>query len=325
MSKQTLSKAWIDANRAIADSPAAAYLSRVGTGSRRTVQQSMARLAEMVVGEKVDPFKLRWERLDRKSTVDLRARLKEESAPATANKLLSVLKGVLRAARDMGLMTEAAFQTSASLEMVKASPAQRGTALAPGLLTDLFKACETESGASGRRDAAMLAVFLCSGLRRAEAAALDVADYEQATGRLHIRGERPEYDRLVVLSRPARRAVKDWLEVRTSEPGPLLLPVDRGGLIRFRRMTDQAIYDIFGRIAARANVPALTLRDLRRAYVVSLIRAGKPLEEVQYLVGHASWFTTATYRLLASDKDAGSYDLDRLPYPATNRTREVRR
>ncbi len=52
---------------------------------------------------------------------------------------------------------------------------------------------------------ALLAVFLSSGLRRAEAAALEVADYDAASGRLHIRGERPEYDRLVDLPIPARK------------------------------------------------------------------------------------------------------------------------
>lgn len=307
---------WIDSGRSIAKSPAAAYVSKLGKGSQRTIQQSLTTIAAMLAGDGADPMNLRWEKLTRTDTVKLRTELKEKFAAATANKMLSALRGVLRAARDMGLMKEGDFQTAASLEIIKEEPAAAATP-APftmAVLKSLFQACASEPGASGRRDAAMLAIFLSSGLRRAEAAGLDMADYDQAKGRLHIRGERPEYDRLVQLLGPARAALADWLRVRTNEPGPLLLPVDRGGLIRFRRMTDQAVYDIFGRIVERAGVPDVTLRDLRRAYVISLIRAGHPIDQVQYLVGHASWFTTSAYSELAKDKVSPSYDLEKLPY-----------
>jgi integrase len=302
---------WLDPGRTIAGSPAATYLATVGQGSRRTVQQSLSVLASLLAGEGADPMKIRWERLRRPDTVELRSAIKERFAPATANKILSVLRGALRAARDLGLMNEGDFQTTASLEYVKGPAPAGGIAVTMDLLSRLFDACAADAGAAGRRDAALLSIFLSSGLRRAEAAALDMGDYDAGSGRLHIRGERPEYDRLVTLPKPARRALADWVRIRTGTPGPLLLPVDRGGLIRFRRMTDQAVYDIFGRITQRAGAPEVTLRDLRRAYVISLIRAGKPIQEVQYLVGHASWFTTAAYRDLA---DADGYDLARLPY-----------
>ena len=218
----------------------------------------------------------------------------------------------------MKLMSEADFQAAASLELIKPSRSNAtgdgSTAITPTILRQLFEACSKDHTAAGRRDAAMLAIFLSSGLRRAEAAMLDVGDHDPKTGRLHIRGERPEYDRLVTLGAPARQAVGDWLAVRSSEPGPLLLPVDRGGIVRFRRMTDQAIYDIFSRMVARTETAGVTLRDLRRAYVISLIRSGKPLDEVQYLIGHASWFSTTAYQELATKKESEGYDVEHLPY-----------
>jgi len=292
------------------------YLAKLGMGSRRTVQQSMASLAAMIAGGETDPRKLRWERLSRADTVNLRSELQERFAPATANKMLSVLRGVLRTARDMGIMSERAFQTAASLESIKQTTQSSLVPVGPKTLEGLFQSCAASPGADGRRDAALLAVFLSSGLRRSEASALDMADYDAKTGLLHIRGERPEYDRLVTLPKPGRKAVEDWLSIRSTEPGPLFLPVDRGGLIRFRRMTAQAIYSIFRRIAARTETPEITLRDLRRAYVTSLIREGKSIEEVRYLVGHASWFTTAAYRSLAEDMSVEVYSLDKLPYRA---------
>jgi integrase/recombinase XerD len=315
MSKGGGANSWLDDARAVGESPAAKYLSSLSKGSRRTVQESLARLAAMLTGlERVDPLKVRWEKLRRAETVKLRAELMEQLAPATGNKVLSVLRGVLRTCRDMGLMTEGEFQTTASLERIKPRPPAPVVAVSGGVLAAMFKACSDDRTAAGRRDAALLALFASTGLRRAEAVALDVGDYDARSGQLHIRGERPEYDRLALLGRPARLAMTDWLEVRTREPGPLLLPVDRGGMIRFRRMTDQAMYDIAGRIAARAGVGSVTLRDIRRAYVVSLIRAGKELQEVQYLAGYASWLTPSGYRSLAEQMELGSYEVENLPY-----------
>ena len=307
-------RTWIDPGREIGRSPAARYLGGLGPGSRRTVHQALASIAAIIAGGSPDPHHFRWERLTRERTIALRAQLKERFAPATANKMLSALRGTLRAARDMGLMQESVFQGAAGLEQIKPSRADRSTPVSTAILRNLFLACASDPSAAGRRDAALLAIFLCSGLRRSEAAGLDLADLDLAEGRLHIRGERPEYDRLIDLPAAARRAVADWLAVRPPGPGPLLLPVDRAGLIRFRRMTDQAIYDIIGRIAERAGHAGLTTRDLRRAYAISLIRAGRSVEEAQYMLGHASWFTTAAYRALAADRAASSYDLGRLPY-----------
>ncbi|MEX2213640.1 MAG: tyrosine-type recombinase/integrase [Phycisphaeraceae bacterium] len=313
---------WIDAGRSADRSPAAVFLASLAKGSRRTMHQSLASLASTIVpgdGD-VDPMKLRWEKLRRADTTRLRVDLKERYAPSTANKMLSALRGVLRTCRDMKLMAEADFQAAASLEQIKPgsrSPAGE-TSVTPRIVSMLFAACAEDRTASGRRDAAMLAIFLSSGLRRAEAAQLDMGDYTSKSGQLHIRGERPEYDRHVTLGVPARLAMSDWLAIRSEEPGPLILPVDRGGIIRFRRMTDQAIYDIFSRILSRAQVEGVTLRDLRRAYVISLIRTDKPMEEVQQLIGHASWFTTTTYQDLAKRKANEGYDVQNLPYEPPN-------
>jgi len=307
-------KSWTDPTRTLGQSPGAVYLGSLGAGSRRTMQQSLVSLAAIVAGDGADPVRLRWEKLRRADTVAIRTELRARFAPATANKMLSALRGVLRTARRMNLIAESDYQTAASLEQIAAAVPAPPRNVGNKELAKLFDACVKRDNAAHRRDAALLAIFLSTGLRRTEAAMLDVADYDAGTGRLHIRGERPEYDRLVDLPVAARAAVRHWLALRSDEPGPLILPVDRGGLIRFRRLTDQAVYDILGRIAARAALPAITGRDLRRAYVISLIRSGKDLREVQYLTGHASWITTTSYEALSRETTTGVYDLDRLPY-----------
>ena len=287
----------------------AAYLASLGAGSRRTVAQSLGVLARMIGGEEAQASSIRWHALTRKDTVSLRVRLRGEFAPATANKILSVLRGVLRAARDQGLMTERDFQAAASLDGFKmAMGAEPTVAVTDDVVGRLRGACGADAG--GLRDRALLELFLCTGMRRAEAAHLDIADYGTKTRVLVVRGERPEYHREVVLGPIAGGALDAWLQVRARTPGPLLLPVDRGGIIRFRRLTEQAIYDIFARLGRVAGCPGVTLRDLRRAFVVSLARMGRSLDEVRAMAGHASWITPKIYESHRAGECGEGFTLD---------------
>lgn len=274
-----------------------AYLASLGAGSRRTVAQSLGVLAKMIGGEEAEASSIRWHALKRKDTVALRARLRGEFAPATANKILSVLRGVLRRARDEGLMREQDFQAAASLDGFKsAAGAEPVVVVTDEVVGRLRDACGADAG--GLRDRALLELFLCTGMRRAEAAHLDVHDYDATSGALTIRGERPEYSRRAGLGREGRRAIAAWLGLRAEKKGPLLMPVDRGGVMRYRRLTEQGVYEIFGRIAARAGVPGVTLRGVRRGYVVGLVRSGCSLEETRERTGHASWLTAAAYEAM---------------------------
>lgn len=287
----------------------AVYLASLGAGSRRTVAQSLGVLASMIGGEEAQASSVRWHALTRKDTVAIRVRLRGEFAPATANKILSVLRGVLRAARDQGLMTEQDFQAAARLDGFKVAPgAEPVVAVTDDVVGRLRGACGAD--AAGLRDRALLELFLCTGMRRAEAAHLDIGDYVTKTRVLVVRGERPEYHRDVVLGPIAASALDAWLHVRARTPGPLLLPVDRGGIIRFRRLTEQAIYDIFARLGCAAGCPGVTLRDLRRAFVVSLARTGRSLDEVRAMAGHASWITPKIYESHRAGECGEGFTLD---------------
>ncbi|MDY7107966.1 MAG: site-specific integrase [Planctomycetota bacterium] len=272
----------------------------------------------------IDPGRFRWDRLRREDTVRLRHDLAERYAPATANKLLSALRGVLRAARDLELLSEEEYQGAARLRQIRPVEDPATRTLETGELRALFTACAADHTAAGRRDAALLAIILITGARRAEAVSLDVGDYERSTGTLHIRSDLEGRDRRVKLPASARKAVNAWLDVRGDEPGPLLLPVDRGGIIRFRRLTDQAIYEILKRLAARAGVEHITARDLRRTFVVALIASDLDLQTVQKRVGHASWMTTAMYQSIAKRRDLSRSVPLEVPYVPPKQRRAKR-
>ncbi len=290
------------------------YLRGLSSGSRRTVAQSLDVAAGAIL-DRVDATRedVAWHQLDRQDIEKARKQLAVSYMPATVNKMLSCVRGVLRACRDLGLMSDQQFAAASGFSNV---PTVYHPEPADVRLVDdaevkaLFEGCRRDKSPAGRRDEALLVILLATGLRRAEAAALDLDDYSSARKSLRVGSDDPQKNRTIALKAKGCRLINAWVDERGGEPGPLLLPVNKSGVIAHRRLTDQAIYDIVRRLAVRADVPHITTRALRRTLVASLIARKVPLEHVQRLIGHASWVTTESYRELADELHAKA---DRLP------------
>ncbi|MDP9374426.1 MAG: tyrosine-type recombinase/integrase, partial [Chloroflexota bacterium] len=140
----------------------------------------------------------------------------------------------------------------------------------------------------------LLALLYAGGLRRAEAAALDLADYDPSDGAVRVRGKGNK-ERRVYLTGGVTAALADWLAARGPASGPLFRPVNKGGRIVPRRLSAQAIYAILQKRAGEARLAHLSPHDLRRTFVGDLLDAGADLTTVQGMAGHATIATTARY------------------------------
>lgn len=274
--------------------PVFVYLARLAPGSRKTMRSALDTIAALLTEGVHDAETLAWHRLAYQHTTAVRAALAERYAPASANKALAALRGVLREAWRLGLMSAEQYQRAADLETVRGSTLPRGRALPAGELRALFAACDPTT-ANGARDAALLAIGYGAGLRRAEIVALDVDDFDQESGRVRVRRGKGAKDRETYLATSGCAAVEAWLTFRGDGPGPLLLPVHRAGEIRRERLSTHAIYMALRRIAQRAGVAAFSPHDLRRSFVSDLIDAGADIGAVQRLAGHANVTTTLRY------------------------------
>lgn len=292
--------------------PAAAYLASLGPGSRRAMAQAVGRVAELAGGG-AEGFD--WTRLDGERAMAVRRQLTEHYAPATTNKMLAAMRGVMRAARDLGLIDEAQYQQVARVRSVKAVREDGRTVLTQAQLTRLFRLAAAEPTATGRRDAALLAVFLATGLRRAEAAELNLGDVDLGGQALHVRGTEPDRVRTSPLDDGAAAALADWVHVRGEDPGPLFLPTVRGGALRVRRLTDQAVYLMVRDLGRRAGLPELSTRVLRHTMIVRAIAAGADREALARRVGHMSWLNAKAFEELAAVARRLRADTTRLPYP----------
>jgi integrase len=233
-----------------------------------------------------------WHALRYEHTQAIRARLAETYSFRTANLHLAALRGVLKEAWRLGLMSAEHYHQAADLEPVRGHRELAGRHVARLELRDLFAACGT--GAVGARDRAMLAILAGGGLRRSEAVAVDLSDYDSTTGALRVLGKGNKA-RVAYVTNAAKVAVDAWLAVRGDVDGALLCPVRRGGKIELRHMTDAAVRLRCVELARRAGVRGFSPHDLRRTFVSDLLDADADLVAVQALAGHSSPAVTARY------------------------------
>jgi len=75
-----------------------------------------------------------------------------------------------------------------------------------------------------------------TGLRRAEAVALDLADYDQTTSTLTMRSGKGCKERLVYAPAGTKVALDEWLVIRGHADGPLFYGLVKGGALVVRRL-----------------------------------------------------------------------------------------
>ena len=291
--------------------PAAVYLARLAPGSRRAMGRALEHLASLASpGSTMEH--LPWHLLRYQHTQALRARLVEAGfAPATVNRHLAALRGVMREAWQLGLMPTDDYHRAVAVKGARGTRLLRGRALDAREVRALFAACDP-SRPAGARDAAMLALLYGCGLRRAEVAGLELADVEGGAVAVRVRGK-GDRERRVPVPGGARRALLSWLAVRDSLPGSLLRAV-RGRAVLPGGMGAQSVFTSLARLARRAGVTSLSPHDLRRTYVSDLLDAGADLSTVQRLAGHAMVTTTARYDRRGDAAAERTADLLRVPY-----------
>jgi integrase len=287
--------------------PVTAYLNSLAPSSRRPQLSALdwiARRATHVYTAETMP----WHQLRRPHVLRIRGLLEEHYRPATANRMLAALRGVLKECWQAQLMSIEDYQAAANIPAVRGEPEPRGRHLSAGELRALFQACSPASGdgrrqdspARRRRDAAFLALAYSCGLRRSEVVAIDLGDLDLVNGELRVRRGKGRKPRQLTLPPSALPALKDWIRVRGSEPGPLFCPVLKSGRLQLEagqlaRLSPAAAWRICRERGLQAQIPVPAPHDLRRTWIGDLLNLGVDLTTVQKMAGHASASTTGRY------------------------------
>lgn len=290
-------------NNAEISKPVIAYMANLATARGRAVQkQALDRIAEIISGGRVlDCLSFPWHLMRYEHTQAARARLIELYKPATVNRFLCALRGVLRAAWRVGLMLADDYQRASDLKSVTGESLLKGRELSGGELSALFGVCLRDASAAGVRDAAVIALLYGCGLRRSEVVTLGFSDYEKDAGRLRVHGKRNK-ERYAYIPAGAVSALEKWIDYRGRGDGALFVRVCVAG----RRgkgdgLTGQSIYAMLLRRAEAAGVSNIAPHDMRRTFVSNLLDNGQDLVTVSKMAGHANVQTTARYDRRAED------------------------
>lgn len=273
--------------------PVEIYLAGLSATGRRSMAQKLKTVAG-ILGY-ADAPSVAWSKLRFDHAVAIRSSLTDGGlAPATVNAALAAMRGVAKAAWALDLLSGEDYSRIAAVKGLRSSRLPSGRALTIGEVTALFDACYDDKTAAGRRDAAILALLLGAGLRRAECAALALSDYSRESADITVHGK-GDKQRLMPLGESTDQAVRDWLQVRDDSPGPLLCRVEKNGVIDHTSISAQAIYAALAKRGKAARVAHFSPHDLRKTYASGLIDLSGDISTVSRLLGHASIDTTAIY------------------------------
>lgn len=142
--------------------------------------------------------------------------------------------------------------------------------------------------ASGRRNRAMLALMLDTGLRAGELVALRCADVDLQTGDLWVRQGKGSKDRRLAMGVRTVRLLEAWLEGRDSG-NVFLSRTDRP-------LSTAYLRQMCARYGERIGLPfRLHPHTLRHTFASDLYRYTGNLVVVQHALGHESAQTTLIY------------------------------
>jgi site-specific recombinase XerD len=217
------------------------------------------------------------------------------NSPATRNNRLAAIHSLF------GYLALQHPEHAASVQRVLAIPPKRIERNLLTYLTEhevdaLLDACNQTTW-TGRRDHAMFALTIQTGLRISELAALTRQDITLTTGaNVHTVGKGRK-ERRTPLVPPTKAILKAWLRERPGAPTDPLFPTITGGRLSRDAIERRLAHHI---TLANANCPSIkakrvTMHTLRHTAAMRLLLAGNDITVIALWLGHEQVSTTNVY------------------------------
>jgi len=246
----------------------------------------------------------------------LRYRLQLEAkklAASTINVRLAAVRRLAYEAADTGLLSP---ELVAGIRRVKGVP-QLGRRVGNWL-----SAAEGEQLLSGfcaqtlrdKRDLAIISLLLGCGLRRSEVVALKVSDIQRREDHWAIIDlvGKAGHVRTVPVPEWVKASIDAWTQSAPVVSGKLFRSIRKNGTVWGDGMTQNVIWYVVKDCATRVGIKVLAPHDLRRTCARLCHAAGGELQQIQFLLGHASVQTTERY--VGCKQELRSAVNDRLPF-----------
>lgn len=217
-------------------------------------------------------------------------------APASINLQLCTLRMVAKQAWLKRMMSLETYSAIRELKSVRGKRVSKGRALNTRETGKLLASLDLQQTPITVRDAAIIALAVGCGMRRAEIATLKLQNINHQTRVITILGKGNK-ERKVAPSDDVWCRLEDWLKVRGEEGCEnVFVAVKKGDNIQpYWAITASAIYQLLKSRAGDSQVSAFTPHDLRRTFATRLLESGADINTVRQAMGHASIITTQRY------------------------------
>lgn len=156
----------------------------------------------------------------------------------------------------------------------------------------LFRMVDTRNE-RGKRDFAILQLFVQCGLRLSEVASIELGDLEisERKGILRIVAGKGNQPREIHLNQTARKVLLDYLNVRPNIAETRKVFISQ----LLRPLSRRSIYHLTKKYLSAAGMPSLSCHDLRHLFATNLYNRHKDILLVKEALGHKTLESTLRY------------------------------
>ena len=270
---------------------------------KRTVLNSLGSPASRRVYEyAIDQF-IAWycsePRLAFNRIVVVRYRMHLESrglAANTINQQLAAVRRLAHEAADAGLLSPELAAAISRVKGVKQLGFRAGNWLSTEQSSEVLKHA-SGSTMRAKRDYAMLAMLLGCGFRRSELVGLEVDEIQMRQGHWAVVDliGKGGHIRTVPIPAWVKTALDQWILAARVTEGRIFRGVARTGKVWGTGISQNVVWYVVRSCCGRAGLEHIAPHDLRRTCAKLCHDSGGALEQIQFLLGHASVQTTERY------------------------------
>ena len=231
--------------------------------------------------------------------VVLRYRMYLESrglAANTINQQLAAVRRLAHEAADSGLLSPELAAGISRVKGVKQLGFRCGNWLSAEQSSEVLKhACGDSMRA--KRDYAMLALLFGCGFRRSELVGLKLDEIQMRHGHWAVVDliGKGGHIRTVPIPEWVKPALDQWTVAAGVREGRIFRAVARAGKVWGKGISQNVVWYVVKRCCERAGLEHIAPHDLRRTCAKLCHSSGGELEQIQFLLGHASVQTTERY------------------------------
>ncbi len=217
-------------------------------------------------------------------------------AANTINQQLAAVRRLAHEAADAGLLSPELAAGISRVKGVKQLGFRAGNWLSAEQSSEvLTHACGSTMRA--KRDYAMLAMLLGCGFRRSELVGLEVDEIQMRQGHWAVVDliGKGGHIRTVPIPAWVKTALDQWILAARVTEGRIFRGVARTGKVWGAGISQNVVWYVVRSCCGRAGLEHIAPHDLRRTCAKLCHDSGGALEQIQFLLGHASVQTTERY------------------------------